>query len=92
MIMKNRIALFAVLMIVASCDKQLDLAPEDTLVERDVFKSEIGAEQALSESYFNLFRAVTGNIAFVYGDFTTDNLRHSAYYDTWHAGEVTPAD
>ena len=63
------------LLTMVACDKQLDLAPEDTLVERDVFKSEVGAEQALSESYFSLFRAVTGSIAYVYGDFTTENLR-----------------
>ncbi|MGV3529763.1 MAG: RagB/SusD family nutrient uptake outer membrane protein [Flavisolibacter sp.] len=80
------------LLTMVACDKQLDLAPEDTLVERDVFKSEVGAEQALSESYFSLFRAVTGSIAYVYGDFTTENLRHSAYYDTWDGGDVSPAD
>jgi hypothetical protein len=64
------------------CNRQLDLAPENTLTDREVFKTEAGTDQALSEVYFNLLDAVTGNIAYVYGDFTTDNLLHRTYYDT----------
>lgn len=80
------------LSVLAACSKKLDLAPEDTLVERDVFKTEAGAEQALSEGYYNLLQAATGNMAYVFGDFTTDNLKHSTYYDSYDKGEATPAD
>lgn len=74
------------------CNRQLDLAPENTLTDREVFKTEAGTEQALAEVYFNLLKAVTGNIAYVYGDFTTDNLHHSTYYDIYTNGESTPDD
>lgn len=84
--------MFAFCLLLAACNKKLDLAPEDTLVVRDVFKTEAGAEQALSEGYYNLLQAVTGNIAYVFGDFTTSNLRHSTYYDSYDKGEITPAD
>lgn len=75
-----------------SCNRQLDLAPENTLTDREVFKTEAGTEQALAEAYYNLFEAVTSNIAYVYGDFTTDNLNHSTYYDIYANGEGIPDD
>lgn len=74
------------------CNRQLDLAPENTLTDREVFRTEAGTEQALAEAYFSLLRAVTGNIAYVYGDFTTGNLHHSAYYEIYAIGESTPDD
>lgn len=76
----------------AGCNKQLDLAPENTLVDSEVFKTEAGTEQALAEVYFSLLRAVTSNIGYVYGDFTTGNLQHSAYYDSYTNGQGTPDD
>lgn len=84
--------IFFFLTVFCACNKHLDLAPEDTLVERDVFKTENGADQALSEGYYNLLQAVTGNMAYMFGDFTTRNLLHSAYYDIYDNAEVTPAD
>ena len=74
------------------CSRQLDLAPENTLTDREVFKTEAGTEQALAEVYFNLLKAVTSNIAYVYGDFTTDNLHHSTYYDIYTNGAAAPDD
>jgi len=82
---------FSVLLF-AGCNKKLDLAPEDTLVEREVFRTRESAEQALAEGYYNLLQAETGSMAFVFGDFTTENLRHSTYYNSFDRGEVTPAD
>lgn len=79
-------------LLVLSCNRQLDLTPEDTLVDREVFRSEGGTEQALADVYINLFRAVTGNIAYVIGDFTTANVAHSLFYDTYDDGSVIPAD
>jgi starch-binding outer membrane protein, SusD/RagB family len=92
MMQSRIILLFLLAGFFAACNKKLDLAPENTLVERDVFKTEAGTEQALAEAYYNLMQAATGNMAFVFGDFTTANLRHSTYYDVYDKGEVTPAD
>lgn len=80
------------LLVLPACNKQLDLAPEDTLVVKDVFRTAAGSEQALAEAYYNLQKAVTGDIAYVFGDFSTPNLLHSTYYDTYDKGNVSPAD
>lgn len=53
------------------CDDKLDLKPEDTLVETDVFAEEALAERALGEAYVLLVNASTGT-AYTLGDFTTD--------------------
>ncbi len=89
--MREKLLIIACILL-AACNKQLDLAPEDTLVEKDVFKTEAGADQALSEAYYNLSKAITGGIAYSFGDFTTDNLKRSSYYETWNNADVTPAD
>jgi len=91
--MKNKITIIAGLFIVAiSCNKKLDIAPENTLVERDVFKTEAGAEEALSEAYFNFLKAETGYFAYTYGDFTTPLLNKSVNYNIYDLGEATPVD
>lgn len=92
--MRKRIQYLFILGAVAvtACNRQLDLAPEDTLVDREVFKSEAGSEQALAEAYYNLQEAVTSNIAYTIGDFTTPNLHHTPFYDAYTLGETTPAD
>lgn len=77
---------------ISACDRQLDLSPEDTLVDREVFRNELATEQALADAYMRLFRAATGNIAYTIGDFTTGNVSHSIFYDTYEDGGVDPAD
>ena len=47
-----------------SCDKKLNIAPENTLVERDVFKTADGAEEALSEAYYDFLSAETNGFAY----------------------------
>jgi tetratricopeptide (TPR) repeat protein len=73
----------------SACNKQLDLEPENTLVEEDVFKTADGTDQALAEAYITLLRAVTGGIAYTFGDFSTNNLNHSAYYNIFVNGATT---
>ena len=91
--MKNVITNFPILLLLlAGCNRQLDITPEDTLVDREVFSNELATEQVLADSYINLFRAVTGNMAYVFGDFSTGNLEHSLFYDTYDDGSVIPAD
>lgn len=86
------ILLLSLPLLIAACNKKLDLEPENTLVDRDVFRTESGTEQALAEAYFNLLKAVTSNIAYVFGDFTTPTLLHGTYYNIYYNGEATPSD
>lgn len=76
----------------ASCNKKLDLAPGNTVVEKDVFKTEAGSEQALSEVYYNFLKAITNYFSYMYGDFTTPLLEKSTYYNVYDLGEATPTD
>jgi hypothetical protein len=92
--MKNKIFIYSALLliVVISCNKKLDIAPENTLVERDVFKTEAGAEEAVSEAYFNFLKAETGYFAYTFGDFTTPLLNNSVNYNIYDLGETTPVD
>lgn len=78
--------------LISACNRQLELAPENTLVDKEVFKTQGGAEQALAEGYYDLLRAIMGNEAYTYGDFTTPALLHSIYYDTYALGQASPTD
>lgn len=76
----------------SSCGRQLELAPENTLVDREVFNTQGGAEQALMEGYYDLLRAIMDNDAYIYGDVTTPELLHTVYYDTYDLGQASPTD
>ncbi|NOU59315.1 RagB/SusD family nutrient uptake outer membrane protein [Marinifilum caeruleilacunae] len=74
-----------------ACDKQLDLAPEDTTVETEVFQSASSAESALMDVYNKTYEA-NKSTAYTIGDFTTDLLVvHNSYNQTVIAGEL-PVD
>ena len=93
--MKKIIRIYTVLatfLLVTSCNHQLELAPENTLVDKEVFNTQGGAEQALAEAYYDLLRAVNSNDAYLYGDFTTPELLHSISYDLYDLGQATPTD
>ncbi|WP_256006351.1 RagB/SusD family nutrient uptake outer membrane protein [Pedobacter deserti] len=90
--MKHIIYLSILTVFLAGCDKQLDLKPEDTLLDREVFNNLNGTEQVMADAYFNLFRASTGSISYLIGDFTTANIKHSVYYDAMDAGNTSPED
>lgn len=92
MIKKQYILLVFVALSFFSCDKKLDIAPENTLVDADVFKTELGTEQALSEVYFNFLKAVTNGFSYTYGDFTTSLLNTTPTYNIYINGEATPTD
>ncbi|MHA4808440.1 RagB/SusD family nutrient uptake outer membrane protein [Flavitalea flava] len=78
--------------LIAACNRQLELAPENTLVDREVFNTQGGAEQALAEAYYNLLTSIIGNESFVYGDYTTPELLHTVYYNTYALGQASPTD
>lgn len=87
--MIKRYLILIIGVLIMACNKQLDLAPENTLVEKEVFKTADGTDQALAEAYITLLRAVTGGIAYTFADFSTDNLQHSAYYNIFANGAAT---
>lgn len=86
------IRLLSITVLFAACNKQLEIAPENTLTDKDVFATEAGSEQALAEAYYNLYKAATGSISYAFGDFTTTILKTNAYYNTYANGEATTAD
>lgn len=89
----NRYGLAIVVLacLLSACDKQLDLAPEDTTVETEVFQSESSAESALMDVYNKTFEANNAT-SYIFGDFSTDLLvSKSDYYDLVNSGEI-PVD
>lgn len=90
--MKKRNLLLLLLLALTACNKKLDIAPENTLVDRDVFKTEGGSEQALSEAYYNLLKAVTNSFTYTYADYTTPTLKVAPFYETYKNGGATPTD
>lgn len=86
--------LFLIILLVA-CDSQLDLAPEDTLVEDKVFASEKTADAAVADAYHSFYEASTFfGVTYAFGDLTTDNvaLANNSGYWTYVDAELTPAD
>jgi len=75
-----------------ACNKKLDISPENTLVDKDVFATASGAEQALMEGYYNLFGSATQYIAYTFGDFTTSTMNHAINYDAYVTGTALPTD
>ncbi|MCZ4695400.1 RagB/SusD family nutrient uptake outer membrane protein [Ancylomarina euxinus] len=77
--MKNRIintysfALLAIVGSLTACDKQLDLAPEDTTVESEVFQTSSSAESALMDVYNKTYEA-NKQTAYIIGDITTNTF------------------
>ncbi|MEP4533969.1 MAG: RagB/SusD family nutrient uptake outer membrane protein [Cyclobacteriaceae bacterium] len=79
--------------ILSSCDKYLDIKPEDTLVETDVFSEEALAERALGEAYLELAYATTG-IHYMFADFTTEIVDSDEveFYVKFIDGGLSPED
>ncbi len=75
-----------------SCDKKLEIAPENTLVEKDVFSTEAGAGQALAEVYYNFLSAECNYFSYAFGDFTTPILNKSVNYNSYDLGQSDPMD
>ena len=83
--MKNRIiniysfALLALVSSLTACDKQLDLAPEDTTVELEVFQTSSSAESALMDVYNKTYEA-NKSTAYTIGDGTTGIIEVTSTY------------
>jgi len=84
--------LVAFICILSACDKQLDLAPEDTTVETEVFQSESSAESALMDVYNKTYEA-NNSTAYTFGDFTTDLLvTTNSYFNLINSGDIPTDD
>jgi len=77
--MKKRIiniysmALLTIVGGLTACDKQLDLAPEDTTIESKVFQTANSAESALMDVYNKTYEANSSS-AYTIGDITTKSF------------------
>lgn len=88
----NILYIVCFLFIASSCNKKLDLAPESTIVDKEVFKTQEGAEQAVSEVYYNFLKSVSNSFAYSYADFTTPILNRNPNFETYASGNATPTD
>lgn len=86
-------ALLVAMTILSGCDKYLDIKPEDTLVETDVFSEEALAERALGEAYLELAYATTG-MHYIFADFTTEIVESDdlEFYSKFIDGGLSPED
>lgn len=93
MVKKINIFFVMVALLLIGCDKMLDIKPEDTLVETDVFAEEDLAERALGEAYLKLVRA-TCNTSFTLADFTTEitKTEPNEFYFKFIDGGISPED
>lgn len=86
------IAFVAFSFVFSACDKQLDLAPEDTTVETEVFNSASSAESALMDVYNKTYEA-NNSSAYTFGDITTKSLWvTNSSYQKVVAGELLTDD
>ncbi|GAA3556028.1 RagB/SusD family nutrient uptake outer membrane protein [Snuella lapsa] len=94
--MKNvriKIIVFIGLLGVMSCDSQLDLAPADVYIEKDVFETAETAEMAISDLYHKLFLASVGP-THVIPDASLPyvGLPPISSYANYFGGNLTPTD
>ncbi len=94
--MKNiyiKAVFFAVILGFVSCDSQLDLAPTDIIIEESVFADIQTAESALSDVYFKLATASTGD-AYIIGDASLGyvGLKEGSSYFNYSSGNLSVTD
>ena len=70
--MKKYINILLILLGFVNCDADLDLVPEDTLVEDKIFQNAQTVDKALLGAYKEFAKANIGD-SYILGDYTTDN-------------------
>lgn len=73
--MKQYIVYFGIILGLISCDSYLDIKPENTVVENEVFKDRATTESAIADAYFKTATYTLGT-PFLIADLTTNNLDH----------------
>jgi hypothetical protein len=84
--------LVAISIALTACDKQLDLAPEDTIIEDKVFEKFTSAESAVAGTYHLLFAAATKD--YIMAEATAPTCAYSSgaarTYDEINSGAILP--
>lgn len=81
--------LLLVLLVGTACNKQLDLKPENTMVESELLKNEGTTESFLGDTYMQLMTACGGN-AYMLPDFSAVTMK--GYDPTVISGDLDPRD
>jgi len=83
----------ALITAISSCDKQLDLAPTDIIVEESVFADIQTAEAALSGIYYKLATASTGG-NYIIGDASLEyvGLKNISSFHNYTSGNLSVTD
>ena len=91
--MKKYIVYFGILFGFISCDSYLDIKPENTVVENEVFKDKATTESALADAYFKNVNSTLSS-SFLIADLTTNNLDHidSDYFNRHNSMDWNPED
>ncbi|WP_430813738.1 RagB/SusD family nutrient uptake outer membrane protein [Carboxylicivirga sp. RSCT41] len=88
------LGLASICMFLSACDSQLDLAPEDTIIEDKVFEKFSTAESAVAGTYHLLFSAATND--YIMAEATSPTCDYSAAvgrtYDEINNGAILPED
>lgn len=88
------LGLASIYIFLTACDKQLDLAPEDTIIEDKVFEKFSTAESAVAGTYHLLFSASTKD--YIMAEATSSTCEYSAAaartYDEINNGAILPED
>ncbi|TWF41469.1 SusD-like starch-binding protein associating with outer membrane [Chitinophaga polysaccharea] len=66
---RYHISLFTLLLALCACNKQLDLKPENTMVESELLKNEPTTVNYLADTYIRMMNACAGN-NYIFGDVT----------------------
>lgn len=81
--------LLLVLLAGSACDKQLELKPENTMVESELLKNESTTESFLADTYLKLMLACGSN-AFTLPDFSAETIKGSDKAIV--SGDIDPRD
>lgn len=89
--MKKIIYILPIWFVLQSCDNLLDIKPENTLTETEVFASESLAEGALGDAYYSTFEATKGTV-YAFGDFSVGNAAYATSLEALATGSLQADD
>lgn len=79
----------SLLLCLAACNKQLDLAPEDTLTEKQALETQPNAFGLLGEAYMRLYEASRGE-AITIAELSTGIITNTIAESIWYSGNYSP--
>ncbi len=84
--------IYLLLITVIACDGELDIKPDDIIVEGDVYQSQVLADRALGDCYHLFFIASTSGLSYSLGDFSTDITECSDFNELFNSGDIPTID